>query len=86
MVPVLLLSLRQLAGVRRLLIVSLLALLPVALALVTRLFAPSDEVEAGEFITGIVDTLLVAGILPLVTMALATRRSVTRSKTRRSAT
>ena len=48
MVPVLLLSLRQLAGIRRLLIVSLLALLPVALALVTRLFAPSDEVEAGE--------------------------------------
>ena len=70
--PVLLLSLRQLAGVRRLLIVSLLALLPVALALVIRLFAPSNEADAGEFITGIVDTLLVAGILPLVTMALAT--------------
>ena len=72
MVPVLILSLRQLAGVRRLLIVSLLALLPVVLALVTRLFAPSDEADAGEFITGIVDALLVAGILPLVTMALAT--------------
>ena len=63
---------RQLAGVRRLLIVSLLALLPVALALVIRLFAPSDEADAGEFVTGIVDTLLVAGILPLVTMVLAT--------------
>ena len=72
MVPVLILSLRQLAGVRRLLIVSLLALLPVALALVIRLFAPSDEADAGEFVTGIVDTLLVAGILPLVTMVLAT--------------
>ena len=70
--PVLTLSFRQLAGVRRLLIVFLLALLPVALALVFRLFAPSDEAEAGEFITGIIDAILVAGILPLVTMALAT--------------
>ena len=70
--PVLTLSFRQLAGVRRLLIVFLLALLPVALALVFRLFAPSDETEPGEFITGIIDAILVAGILPLVTMALAT--------------
>ena len=72
MVPVLILSLRQLAGVRRLLIVALLALLPVALALVTRLFTTGDEGEPEEFITGIIDAILVAGILPLVTMALAT--------------
>ncbi len=72
MIPVLKLSLRQMAGVRRLLIVSLLALLPVALALVTRLFASPDDAESGEFVTGIIDAILVAGILPLVTMALAT--------------
>jgi ABC-2 type transport system permease protein len=69
---VLRLSLRQLAGVRRLLIVSLLTLLPVALALVIRLFAPSDETDPEDFITGIIDAILVAGILPLVTMAVAT--------------
>ena len=70
--PVLKLSLRQLAGIRRLLIVFLLAMLPVVLALVIRLFAPSDETEPGDFVTGIIDAILVAGILPLVTMAVAT--------------
>ena len=69
---VLRLSLRQLAGVRRLLIVSLLTLLPVALALAIRFASGDDNTGGGEFIDGVIDALLVAGILPLVTMALAT--------------
>ena len=69
--PVLRLSLRQLAGVRRLLIVSLLTLLPVALALAIR-FGAGDDAETDDVITGVIDAILVAGILPLVTMALAT--------------
>ena len=68
---VLRLSLRQLAGVRRLLIVSLLTLLPVALALAIR-FGAGDDAETDDVITGVIDAILVAGILPLVTMALAT--------------
>ena len=69
--PVLRLSLRQLAGVRRLLIVSLLTLLPVALAFAIR-FGAGDDAETDDVITGVIDAILVAGILPLVTMALAT--------------
>ena len=69
--PVLRLSLRQLAGIRRLLIVSLLTLLPVALALAIR-FGAGDDAETDDVITGVIDAILVAGILPLVTMALAT--------------
>ena len=67
----LLLSLRQLAGVRRLAIVLLLALLPVGLSLVIRL-ASGDDGDDDDFINGLVDALLVGGIMPIVAMTMAT--------------
>ena len=69
MTQVLTLSLRQLTGKWRVILIVLLALIPVGLA-----FVPgADDAEArGNFIDGLLDGLLVGVIMPLVTMALAT--------------
>ena len=70
--PVFRLSLRQITGVRRLIIVCLLALLPVALTLILRLTSSGEGGDAQDFVNGVVDTLIVGVVLPIVTMALAT--------------
>lgn len=66
--PLLGLSLRQLAGRWRLLIVLLLAAFPVAIATVVARIGEADAGALGEMLDGMV----VAAILPIVTMALAT--------------
>jgi ABC-2 type transport system permease protein len=73
------LSVRQLASRSRLLLILLLALLPVALAALASATLSEDESSNGrglqsaeEFINTLLDGLLVAGILPIVTMVLAT--------------
>ena len=63
------LSLRQLTGKWRVILIALLAVIPVGLA-----FVPGgDGADASEeFINGLLDGLLVGVIMPLVTIALAT--------------
>ena len=72
MVPVFVLSLRQITSVRRLLIVSLLAMLPVALTLILRLTSADESGDAQDFVSDVVNALIVGVVLPIVTMALAT--------------
>ena len=72
MVPVFVLTLRQITGVRRLLIVGLLAMLPVALTLILRLTSADESGDAQDFVSGVVNALIVGVVLPIVTMALAT--------------
>ncbi len=62
------LTLRQIGGTRRLLIIGLLALLPAALALLLRR-AGGDGADPG----GVIDALLVGVVLPIITLAPATR-------------
>ena len=67
------LSLRQLAGKRRLALIVLLAALPVVLAGLLALFGERDGSRFNSnFITVLVDGMIVAGVLPIVTMTLAT--------------
>ncbi len=64
MVQILTLSLRQLSGKLRVVLILLLAVVPVGLALV-----PGGD---GEFVNTLLDGLMVGVIMPLVTIALAT--------------
>ena len=66
------LSVRQLASRSRLLLILLLALLPVALAALVSATLGEDQTSNEEFINTLLDGLLIAGILPIVTMVLAT--------------
>ena len=67
------LSLRQITGVRRLIIVVLLALLPVALTLILRLTSGNDSGgDTEDFVIGVVNALIVGVVLPILVMALAT--------------
>jgi len=70
--PIFWLSLHQLAKRRRLLLILLLATLPVALAIVISAFVGKDESYEANFINTLLDAMLVAAIMPIVTMALAT--------------
>ncbi len=70
--PVFGLSLRQITGVRRLGIVCLLALLPVALTLILRFTSADEGGDAQDFVNDVVNTLIVGVVLPIVVMALAT--------------
>jgi ABC-2 type transport system permease protein len=70
--PVFQLSLRQLAKRRRLLLILLLATLPVVLATAISAFAGEGESYEGDFINNLLDGMLIAAIMPIVTMALAT--------------
>ena len=70
--PMFKLTLRQMAGRRRLGLILLLAALPVGLAVVLRTFASGDEEFAENFINGIVDAMIIAIIMPLAIMTLAT--------------
>ncbi|MDA1128082.1 MAG: ABC transporter permease [Chloroflexi bacterium] len=66
------LSIHQLTGRWRIALILLLAALPVGLALIVH-FAAKGEADFNENFTNVLlDGLLVAGILPIVTMALAT--------------
>lgn len=66
------LSLRQVAGRRRLLLILLLAALPVTLAAVISAVAGDDESYEVNFINTLLDGMMVGAIMPIVTMALAT--------------
>ena len=68
--PVFWLSLRQLTGRWRLALIFLLAALPVGLAVILSLTAGGGD--SGIFINLLLDGMLVAAILPIVTMALST--------------
>ena len=72
MAPVFWLSLRQLTGRWRVALIILLAALPVALAVIVHFAAADDESFEENFIDILLDGLLVAGIMPIVTMALST--------------
>ena len=65
-------SLRQLAGRRRLLLIFLLAALPVVLAVILSAFASDDPGSNTRFIDSIVDGIIIAGVMPIVVMTLAT--------------
>lgn len=70
--PLLGLSLRQLLGGRRLLLLMLLAALPVAIAVINTAVADEGDSIVDGFVNGLLDGMIVAAILPIVTMALAT--------------
>ena len=70
--PVLRLSLRQLAGRRRLALVVLLAALPVGLAGLLRWLASGQSDYADGFTNTVIDGMIIGAVLPIVTMALAT--------------
>ena len=65
-------SLRQLTGRWRLALIFLLAALPVGLAVIVSLTVGDEDDFDESFINILLDGLLVAGILPIVTMALST--------------
>ncbi len=65
-------SLRQLTGRWRLALIFLLAALPVVLAVIVFFAASDDESFDDNFIDFLLDGMLVAAILPIVTMALST--------------
>ena len=69
--PMFWLSLRQLAGRRRLLLILLLAALPIGLTALAATLG-DEEPSNKEFINNLLDRLLIAGIMPIVTMVLAT--------------
>ncbi len=71
MAQILLLSLRQM-GKRRLIVIALLSLLPVVLAVVVSRLASSGESFSSDFVTTLVNGMVIGGIVPIVTMALAT--------------
>lgn len=66
------LSLRQLASRSRLLLIVFLAALPVGLAALISALLGEDESSNTEFTNTLLDGLLIAGALPIVTMVLAT--------------
>ncbi len=72
MVPVLLLSLRQLASRRRLLLIVLLAFLPVSLAVLISALAEGQSDLGQDIVNLLIDGMIVGAILPIVTIALAT--------------
>lgn len=69
---VLALSLRQLTSRGRLALLLLLAALPVGLAVLVSLALNEDEMSNQEFIDTLLDGLLIAGVMPLICLVLAT--------------
>lgn len=74
MVPIFELSLRQLSGKWRLVIILLVALIPVAIVLAFRAFgdATPGEDDIDEAVQVLLDGMIVAVVLPIVMMTLAT--------------
>ena len=70
MAQIILLTLRQLAGARRLIIVGAVAALPAILAIYARQVGAGASYE--DFANGTIDALVVALVMPIVTMTLAT--------------
>ncbi len=70
--PMLRFSLRQLTGRFRLLLIFLLSALPVVLAVILNAFAPDDQDFNRNFIDSIIDGIIIAGVMPIVVMTLAT--------------
>jgi ABC-2 type transport system permease protein len=66
------LSIHQLTGRWRIILVLLLAALPVGLAVIVHFAAKGDTSFNRDFTNILLDGMLIAGILPIVTMALAT--------------
>lgn len=66
------LSLRQLMGRWRILFIALLAALPTGIILLIRLLGDDPFSFDGEFVGGMMDGMIIAGVMPIVTMALAT--------------
>ena len=71
MKTVLVISLRQLGGRWRLLLVVALATLPVGLVALISAGAVSDERSNENFVNALLDALLISGILPIVTLVMA---------------
>lgn len=65
-------SIRQLTGPWRIMLVLLLAALPVGLAIIVHFVGDDDPSFHRDLTTNLLDHMLIAGILPIVTMALAT--------------
>ena len=65
------LSLRQLLGRWRVLVILLLAALPSLLILLIKLLGEAEVVFDAEFVEPIIDAMVVGGIMPIVTMVLA---------------
>ena len=70
--PILHLTLRQLATRWRLVVISFLALLPTVLAAIGSELGSGGQSYEKDFVNTVVDGLLVGGIVPIVTMVLAT--------------
>ena len=66
------LSLRQLLGKWRVALIALLAALPTVLILIVKLVGEEDVAFDGEFVDPMIDGMIIGGIMPVVTMALAT--------------
>jgi ABC-2 type transport system permease protein len=66
------LSIRQLTGRWRVTLILLLVALPVGLAVIVNFTVSDDATYTRDFTNILLDGMLVAGILPIVTMALAT--------------
>ena len=66
------LSIHQLTGRWRISLILLLAALPVGLSVIVHFAAKGDASFNRDFTNILLDGMLIAGILPLVTMALAT--------------
>lgn len=66
------LTLRQLAGRRRLAIVLLLAAIPVGLTVLLNAFLSGEEEFTAEFVDNMVNAMLLGIVLPIIVMTLAT--------------
>ncbi len=66
------LTLRQILGRWRVLLIVLLASLPTLIALLIRWQNPEEASFHQDFVQVMIDTMIVAGILPIVTMTVAT--------------
>lgn len=72
MKPILMLSLRQLISRWRLLLIMFLAVLPIALSALMAAIAGDDSDYVEEFTNVIIDAFVIAILMPIVTMVLAT--------------
>lgn len=66
------LSIRQLAGKWRLFLLVLLAALPIGLAVLVSLTLREDATSNEQFINTLLDGLLIAGVMPIISLVLAT--------------
>ena len=66
------LSLRQLTGKWRLLLLVLLAALPIGLAVLVSLLLGEDETSNEEFVDTLLDALLIGAVMPIISLVLAT--------------